>query len=229
MTVVRILVAAFMATGMLAAAPASAQFFMASRDFSGAPVRGDEPGIGIDLPGATDAELRASLVWSLRAALNISALQCQFEPTLLTVPNYNAMLRDHRDELKTTYDTLAKYFIRINKAKGPKAGQLALDQFGTRIYGSFSTASAQFGFCQTAALVGREAIFAPRGSLHEVASNRMRSLRNSLIPYGEQRFPRGMRFDRRMILPRLDAICWTKQGLWNPKKCGPDVQWVTRY
>ncbi|MES2057532.1 MAG: hypothetical protein V4564_16475 [Pseudomonadota bacterium] len=227
MTLVRTLVAAVLATGTLAATPASAQFFMASRDFSGAPMRGDEPGIGIEMPGATDAELNASLVWSLRAALNVAALSCEFEPTLLTVSNYNGLMRDHKDELAKSYDTLTKYFKRVTKT--PKAAQTALDQFGTRVYSGFSTATAQYGFCQTASRVGRDVLFTPRGSLAEVASNRLRSLHNSLVPYGEQRFPRGMRFDRTITMPRFDAICWGKKNEWVVKKCGPDVQWVTRY
>ena len=45
-------------------------------------------------PARRAAEQRAALVWNMRAALNVAALQCQFEPTLLTVPNYKRMLRD---------------------------------------------------------------------------------------------------------------------------------------
>lgn len=227
MTALRILVSTLVAAGALAATPASAQFFMASRDFSGPPVRGDEPGIGVEMPGATDAEIRAALLWNMRAALNIAALSCDFEPTLLTVSNYNGLMVDHKEELAKSYDVLTKYFKRINKT--PKAGQTALDQFGTRVYGSFTTATAQYGFCQTASSVGRDAIFQPRGTLYQVAMNRMRSLRNSLVPYGEQRFPRGIRLDRTISVPRVDPICWTKKGEWNDKKCGPTVQWVTRY
>jgi hypothetical protein len=158
MTVLRTIFAATIAVSALAPLPASAQFYMKSYDFRGTTVRGDEAGLGVDLPDATDAELTAGLVWSLRAALNIAALQCQFEPTLLTVPQYNMVMRDHAAELKSTYDTLTKYFARKNKV--PRAGQTALDQFGTRVYGSFSTAGAQYGFCQTASNVGRAAMFA---------------------------------------------------------------------
>ncbi len=125
---------------------------------------------------------------------------------------------DHAGELKSTYATLTKYFLRTNKL--PKAGQTALDQFGTRVYGSFSTAGAQYGFCQTASSIGRAAIFAPRGSLHTIAKQRMREMRNALVPYGEQRFPRGIGLeDKRMLLPRFELQCWDKQG-WNIKKCG---------
>ena len=219
----RTLFAATIAASALAPLPASAQFFMKSYDFSGAPVRGDEAIIGLGMPDATEAELDAGLVWNLRAALNIAALQCQFEPTLLTVPQYNMVMLDHAAELKSTYATLTKYFTRTNKL--PKAAQSALDRFGTRVYASYSTTGAQFGFCQTASNIGRAAIFAPRGSLHLVAKRRLREMRNSLIPYGEQRFPRGIGFDRKVLLPRLDAMCWNKNQ-WNAKKCGTNVQWV---
>lgn len=220
----RTIFAATIAATAITPLPAAAQFFMKSYDFSGAPVRGDEAIIALDMPDATEAELDAGLVWNLRAALNIAALQCQFAPTLLTVPNYNAVMVDHAAELKSTYATLTKYFARKNKA--PRAAQTALDQFGTRVYGSYSTTGAQYGFCQTASNVGRAAIFAPRGTLHLVAKNRLREMRNALVPYGEQRFPRGIGFDdRRVLLPRLDAMCWNKNA-WNQKKCGTNVQWV---
>lgn len=219
MIVSRIVLALGCATAMFAAPPAAAQFFMKSHDFSGPPVRGDEPGIGIQLPGATDAEIRAALVWNLRAALNVSALQCQFEPSLLAVSNYNAVLKDHQAELKTSYDTLTKYFLRSNATQ--KAGATALDRFGTQVYASYSTASAQYGFCQTTGSIGRDAIFQPRGSLHQLAIARTRELRNSLIPYGEERFPGGIGFNRRVAIPRLDNACWSRKGDWNEKRCGP--------
>ena len=144
--------------GLCGALPASAQFYLKSHDFSGVPVTGADSDVGIALPDATDAEQRAALVWNMRAALNVAALQCQFEPTLLSVDNYNAMLLDHQAELKDSFDTLTKYFARTNATK--KAGQNALDQFGTRTYSSFVTVGAQYGFCQTAGSIGRDAIFA---------------------------------------------------------------------
>jgi hypothetical protein len=80
MDVLRKLVAAAILAGV-AASPASAQFFFKSHDMAGQPVTGAEPGILPPMPGATPAELDAALVWSLRSALNVAALQCQFEPT----------------------------------------------------------------------------------------------------------------------------------------------------
>ena len=202
----------------LTTAPASAQFYLKSKTFSGQPVRGDEPGIGPAMPGATATEVRASLVWNMRAALNVAALQCQFEPTLLTVPNYNAMLVDHRAELKGAFDTLTKYFARTGKTKA--AGQTALDQFGTRTYSSFVTVGGQLSFCQTAASIGRDAVFQPRGEFGTLAANRMAELRQTLVgSYGEQGLTRlGYEAPK---LPRLDPVCWNKKGDWQTKKCGP--------
>lgn len=204
-------------TFLLAALPAHAQFFMKSKDFSDAPITGSEAGVGQVLPGATPEELKAAVTWNMRAALNVAALQCQFEPTLNVVANYNAIMTDHKAELKQSYDTLTAYFKRSNKTA--KAGQTALDQFGTRAYSTFATVSAQYNFCQTANEIGRDAVFAPRGTLGALALARTKELRNSLVPWGEQRFPR---FDSAMSpsMPRMDAICWSKKGEWVKKKCG---------
>jgi hypothetical protein len=205
--------------GMLVAAPASAQFYLKSRDLSGAPVRGDEPGVMQPLPGATAAEQRAGLIWTMRAALNVAALQCQFEPTLNTVTNYNAMLKDHTAELKSAFDTLTSYFNRVGKSKG--GGQTALDQFGTRTYASVTAVASQINFCQTASAIGRDVVFAPRGKFGEIAERRMRELRNSMVPWGEQVFTRYIGHDpNRLALPRLDPICWDKKMRWQEKKCG---------
>ncbi|HEX8381882.1 MAG TPA: hypothetical protein VF592_00760 [Sphingomonas sp.] len=219
MRVLRVAVGAVMGTCALSAAPASAQFFLQSKPMAGQPVKGDEPGIiGSPMPDATPDELRAGLVWTMRAALNVAALQCQFEPTLNTVRNYNALLADHRDELKGAFDTLSKYFTRTGKTA--KAGQTALDQFGTRIYSSYATVGAQRGFCQTANTIGADANFTPRGHFGELAEARMQELRNSLVPFGEQRFPRHEWRDVALTRPRLDTICWNKKGEWQAKKCG---------
>lgn len=220
MGVWRLASAVALASWSIAAVPASAQFFMQSRDLTGTPVKGDEPGMIQAMPGATPVELRAGLTWTLRSALNVAALQCQFEPTLSSVEIYNGVLRDHNAELKAAFDTLTKYYIRTAKTKAQ--GQAALDQFGTRTYSGFATVSAQFGFCQTAASIGRDALSVSRGHLGDVAEARMRELRNSLVPFGEQRFAYYLRRERAPTpLPSLEARCWSKKGEWVAKKCGP--------
>ena len=199
----------------LAAAPAQAQFFWKPVDLSAPPVRGDEPGLLVPLPGATPAELRASLVWNLRAGLNVAALQCQFDPTLLTLNQYNHMLEHHRAELASSFRTLTDYFKRTNK--GAKAAQAALDQYGTRTYSGFSTVGGQRSFCRTASDIGSAALFTSKGQLHQLAAARMREFRNSLKSWGEQQF-------RYVIppyhgqLPNLDDRCWKKEKL--RKRCG---------
>ena len=218
MIVLRKFMLGLAALGAFAAAPASAQFFLKSHDMSGAPVTGSEPGILPPMPGATPAEYSAGLVWAMRSALNVAALQCQFEPTLLAVSNYNAIIHDHDSEFDAAQKTLGAYFTRVNKTKA--AGQSAFDRFNTRVSSDFLTVSAQYGFCQTAASVGAAVLFAPRGGVEAVAKDRMRELRNSLVPWGEQYFP-GSISVYNIVLPRLDDVCW-KKGEWNPKKCGAD-------
>ena len=227
MGVWRIAAAAALLAAMTVAGPASAQFFLQSHDFGDGTVKGDEPGMMVALPGATAAEYKAGLAWTLRSALNVAALQCQFEPTLDAVGTYNAVLKDHDAEFDKYQATLQKYYARIPGAgratagKGSKAGQAGFDQFGTRTYSAFATVSAQYGFCQTAAAIGREALFAPRGTFGDLAERRMRRLRNSLIPAGEEHFPFYLtRTSQATPLPRLDLQCWNKKSEWQAKKCG---------
>ena len=213
--------AGMLVAALLASAPASAQFFFQSKDMRGTSVTGVEKGIMEPLPGATPAEQRAGLAWTMRAALNVAALQCQFEPTLLTVDNYNAVLKDHSVELKSAFDTLSAYFNRTAKGKGKAGGQGALDQFGTRTYANVTTVYAQINFCQAASSIGRDAVFTPRGSFGTLAQDRMRELRNAMVPAGEQMFSRYIGYDgNRLAFPRLDAICWDKKMRWQEKKCG---------
>lgn len=218
MTVLRTLAAIAAVAGAALAAPVSAQFYFQSHDMSGPPLHGDEPGLPT-LPGATEEEMRANMVWNLRSALNVAALQCQFEPTLLTVENYNIALINHQDEFKKSLAVLTKYFTRTSKSV--KLGQAEMDRYGTRTYSAFTTVGAQYGFCQTAAAVATDAAYAPRGQLYKVAVADLSSVRNALVPWGEERFSRRVRVDPRLSLARFDEACWTRRGEWVAKKCGP--------
>jgi hypothetical protein len=220
MAVLRILLALMILVVPSIGAPASAQFFLKNPDLSGPPLNGDEALLGYSLPDATPAELRAGMVWSMRAGLNVAALQCQFEPTLLSVTNYNAILTDHKAELSKTLDTLTKYFTRTGKSKAQ--GLSSLDRFGTRLYSSFSVVTAQYIFCLTASAIARDALAAPRGKFGDLAVARIGELRRALVPAGEQRFP-GSAPLQDVWVPRLDPQCWVKDYVWNTKKCGkPD-------
>ncbi|KQX26251.1 MULTISPECIES: hypothetical protein [unclassified Sphingomonas] len=197
------------------AAPASAYLFWVQPNFTGGPVVGDEPGLGQAMPKATPAELKAHLLWNMRAGLNVAALQCQFSPILLTVPNYNDLLSKNSAELNEAYKTLGAYFKRT----GGKTWQKTFDGYTTRTYNGFSTMHAQLGFCETASAIGREARKLGRGKLTQLAVDRMREFRNSLVPAGDMIHAR--RFIYVPIQPiSMDKACWTKKDQFKAA-CAP--------
>ncbi|QJU56553.1 hypothetical protein HL653_01030 [Sphingomonas sp. AP4-R1] len=217
------------------AEPASAYLFWRSPQLKGEPVTGDEPGLLVPLPGATPKEVKANLLWGMRAGLNVAALQCQFAPSLLTVSNYNALLRNHSAELQDAYNTLVAYFKRqsaapVAAAKGkavkgkpaPKAKsggiswQTAIDQFSTRTYNGFSTFHGQLEFCETASSLGREALAVNRGELLALATARMREFRNSLSPAGDMVFAYGT--SSIVATPMPSLTCVNKKGKEIPCK-----------
>ncbi len=165
--------------GLLAATPAAAQILLYDPQIPSGPIDPGDPLVGVPLPGATDAELRAHLMWNVRSGLNVAALQCQFSPYLRTVDNYNGVIDHHAAELRQAYATLEGYFRRVHGRTGPRQ----FDDYSTQTYNNFSTLHAQLGFCQTAARIGRELLAARRGEFYTVASSRMRELRNSLTPF----------------------------------------------
>lgn len=201
---------AAMAYAAFSVTPTSAQFYYAAPNLSTTPVTGAEPGLALNLPGATPDELRAGLLWHLRVAMNIAALQCDFEPSLLTVSNYNATLAHHKGELNQAFTTLGRYFTRAQGSA--KAGQSALDQYNTKTYSSYSTVKAQRDFCLVMGNAGRDAIFAPRGALTAVAQRRLGEIRNALVPTGEQYFTNPA-YAFKATLPLFSKKCWKKDEL----------------
>ncbi len=216
----RLVFSAALGGAMLAATPASAQFYLKAPEIGGPRITGTEPGmLASPLPEATPVELRAAMVWNLRAALNVAALQCQFGPTLLTLPNYNTILRDHKVELNDSYAVLTKYFMRTYKT--PKAGQTALDQYGTRVYTSYSAVHAQLTFCQTADAISNQAVFTPRGKFGDLAAEQLPLIRNSLIRWGEQQFPMSYNAPPQFTYPAFaNEKCWHR-GAYAPERCTP--------
>lgn len=127
----------------------------------------------------TPAETRAHQVWSLRAALNVAALQCQFSPFLRTVKNYNQILPHHSAELAAALKTINSHFVRHD---GAKAARQTFDQYTTRTYNSFSTLEGQLGFCQKASDVGWEALDMKKGAYADLAAARLPEIRQAMIP-----------------------------------------------
>ncbi|MBB5687039.1 hypothetical protein [Sphingobium boeckii] len=204
-----------LAMSFMAASPAAAQFFIKPPDYRGAPVTGTETGLFVPLPGARPEELRAAMVWSLRTGLNLAALQCQFQESLLTVNQYVVLLKDHKAELNSSYETLKNYFKRTSKSPG--AGLVALDKYGTKVSISYSTVGGQYGFCRTASHIGRAALFTPKGGLGTLAAARLAELRKSLSPAWDQHIRRFYVAEYQGSVPAVDTRCYDKKG--REKKC----------
>lgn len=213
---VALLSAATLSVGI---SPASAQVFYKPPSFTAKPVTALDPGFDPHMPGATPAEQKAVLTWSLRQALLLGALQCHTQyPTLLATGNYNALLTNHGEELGKAFSTIGGYFKRTKKA--PKAAQSALDAFATKMTTSYSTVRGQLGFCHTTGWVGRRALFTPRGQLHTLATEHLGELREALKPSIEQQF-RGVNVGAWLYSRRLPSMadgCW-KKNKYDPKKC----------
>lgn len=190
---------------------ASAQLFFNNPDFKPGAISASDPLVGLPLPGATPQEHAANLVWNLRAGLNVAALQCQFSPYLRVVDNYNDILAHHSKELMHAYETVGGYFKRVH---GARTGQKLFDDYSTVTYNNFSTLYAQVGFCQTAAAIAKDALRRPKGEFHVTAEQRMRELRNSLIPVGGARTwpynPHTM--VKRLVLPPFDEKCYDRKN-----------------
>lgn len=161
--------------GLAAPGAAQAQIFLYQPDFRGGPIEPNDPMVGVPIPGATPAEYRAHLIFNLRSGLNVAALQCQFSPFLRTVDNYNAILAHHSVELAAAYSALEGYFRRTGGRNGPRR----FDDYLTQTYNNFSTFQAQLGFCQTASRISKEALTRRQGEFHQLATARLRELRNS--------------------------------------------------
>ena len=188
---------------------ATAQVFVSAPDFRGPPVTGAEPGIVLPIPGATPLEYSAAMLWNLRAGLNVAALQCQAMPLVDAVENYNAMLVNHGPEMRIAYDSLQGYFKRT---MGVGPGIKAFDLYNTRTYNGFSSLYALLGFCHVAGLIGRDVMFAPRGSLFQVAQARMQEFRNSLIPAADRFWITPPLYVPGAVVPPFPAKCYDRNG-----------------
>ena len=207
--------AAILAAAMPAAG--SAQLFVNDPPFQKGPIEGSDPIVGLPIPGATPAEYRAHLLWNMRAGLNVAALQCQFSPYLRSVDNYNGILAHHSKELADAYTVMNNYFKRV-QGSAPK-GQKAFDDYTTITYNNFSTLQAQYGFCQVAADIAKEALLRPKGQLFQTAQGRMREFRSSLVPAHDRLLIYNPYNIRQPTLPPLDPACYDKKDRLR-KRCG---------
>lgn len=156
------------------------------------------------LANMTEIERKADQIWSLRAGLNVAALQCQFSPFLATVPTYNALLRQHSDEMASAFKTLTSYFVRTRG----KSGQRAFDSYATRANQSWASFDGQVSFCNTAAMVGRRALPVPKGQLADFASTELPALRYSVDQKQEQLLAPRLEW---AVVPQLTDPCKGKR------------------
>jgi hypothetical protein len=109
----------------------------------------------------TATETKAEALWKMRAALNVAALQCQYNPSLKVVDNYNQFVKRHNSELESARTTMeGSYRRRFGKAW---AGQF--DRYNTRTYNSFSATGVQVAYCNKMGEVGTKSLALEPGTL----------------------------------------------------------------
>ena len=158
------------------------------------------------LPNLSTKEANANDIWTLRAGLNVAALQCQFSPFLQTVPTYNALLRQHSDEMADAFKSMTGYFIRLQKGR---AGERAFDTYATRTNQSWSTFDGQIAFCEEAANVGKRALAVPKGKLGEFATTELANFRASLARHQTEPL-RTLKLEW-VSLPDVNQFCGKKR------------------
>jgi hypothetical protein len=102
----------------------------------------------------TPPESNAEAVWKMRAALNVGALQCQYDPALKVVDNYNQFIKQHKAGLETARTTMEGYYRR----RYGKAWAGQFDRYNTKTYNSFSATGVQVAYCNKMGDVGTKAL-----------------------------------------------------------------------
>jgi hypothetical protein len=120
-------------------------------------------------PAPSAEDKLAESVWKLRAALNVAALQCQFDPNLKTVANYNEINKLHKAEID---DSRSRMESRYRRLYG-RGGLGAFDRYNTKLWNGFSSVNHQVPFCNKASEVGNEAVATPTGGLTVLANNKL--------------------------------------------------------
>jgi hypothetical protein len=128
----------------------------------------------------TATETKAEAVWQMRAALNVAALQCQYDPALKVVDNYNQFTARHKAELEASRTTMeGNYRRRYGKAW---AGQF--DRYNTRNYNSFSATRFQVAYCNKMGEVGAKTVAMDAGTLASYAQTTVPEIR-AIFPQAE--------------------------------------------
>ena len=99
------------------------------------------------------------LVWHLRSAWNVAALNClapEYEPIL---EGYRAFLTNNVRSLKTVNDRIEKEYGRKHKTR--REAIVARDALTTQVYNFFALPAARGGFCRAALDLSNRALLDP--------------------------------------------------------------------
>ncbi len=107
-------------------------------------------------------ESRDHTLWKLRSALNVAALQCQFDPSLKAIDNYKQFLNSHKVVLEEARSALTS-----------RMGINAFDHYSTQQVNNFSSVDDQLVFCNKAAVAATEANAAGDSDLIKIAESRV--------------------------------------------------------
>jgi hypothetical protein len=121
----------------------------------------------------TAAEKRAEAAWKLRAALNVAALQCQYNPSLKAVDNYNSFVKLHKNELDAARSTMESNYRR----RFGKGWAGAFDRYNTKNYNSWSATDIQVAFCTKMGDVGSKVLAMETGAVAAYAETAVPEIR----------------------------------------------------
>ncbi len=99
------------------------------------------------------------LVWNLRSAWNVAALNCltpEYDPIL---QGYRAFLTKNVKPLKAINDRIEKSYTSRFKVK--RDAMIARDGYTTQVYNFFAEPAARAGFCRAALDMANRALVAP--------------------------------------------------------------------
>jgi hypothetical protein len=99
------------------------------------------------------------LVWHLRSAWNVAALNCldpEYEPIL---QGYRAFLTNNVRSLKAVNDRIEAEYMKKHKPR--RAAIVARDGLTTQVYNFFALPAARAGFCRAALDMANRALAAP--------------------------------------------------------------------
>lgn len=108
----------------------------------------------------------AQIVWNLRSAFNVAALNCldpEFAPIL---PGYTSFLETHKKALSTVNKDLDKSF---RENFGAKIYIRERETYQTQVYNYFALPPVQPSFCNAALQVSNELLTVPAGQLETYA------------------------------------------------------------